>query len=351
MSVPIRIDDSSNIFHRFAHGDKDKTAICTGIQASGHGMQRFSADFTGSILLFSLNDDHSSVVMRRIPVDRLFSQHKRLYIVIDEYFQGKSMQEYLNDAHSDSPRREFSEFSYMMGMIINTYSHLLPLPINPQHILHSSGKLLILPEKWSHIITSYESEQSRQKGLARINYPDQHGFDKKKLQTFCFACSLYYMLSQHWSIEEDDNSIHDRLKRMKVHRPIEALLPEIPEELAAWFHEALRLKISDCSVPIFYLKKPQSLQSADRSPENTDRRIRSWQRSLKREKLRNTIRRHILPISIAAAVLIIFLASMAAIIRQATSDLLITGLAPEEVIRTFYESYNNLDHTFMADAT
>ena len=338
--------DSPNIFHRFEQDGKSKTAIDTGIQASGHSFSRIREQFTGSAILASLNKN--TVETREIQIDQFFSHEKRVYIILDEYFSGNCLREYF--AYSDfSPQKR--ECMRLMGMIIHSLSDRLSAQINPNHILHSDGQILLLPKEWSQIISVNESEASQQKGFEQINFPDIENLEPQRSQLHAYASSLYFMISGKWPTEGRDVHFQHRLKRKKTYRPIEMLLPRISEDLANWFYQALRMETDDYLLPLQYLDAME-IDAISASEDNSElSRVQSYQKSLKREELRVGIKKKAGLIIALTAVLVTFLVLGINAIQQATRDLVVTGMSPDEVVRNFYESYNTRDHGFMSEAT
>ena len=351
MEAYMQLINSSNLFQRLELNGHSRTAINTGIQASGHSLSKIREQFTGPALIISLDKDPSKLTIEETPIEQFLSSEKQLYIVLHDYFSGNSLQNYLAYSGLDPQKREFI---HLMAMIINSHSSLLPAQINPNHILHDSdkGRIFLLPGEWSRIISAHELESSREKGFDQLNYPDVEGFEARILQTHFLAGLLYFMLSGKWAVESDDMHFQHRLKRMKIYRPIEAQFPQMPAALADWFYRALRMEASDCSPLLSYLDYLDELRSGPISePESNSPRLQSYQKALGRELLRVKIKTRAGLIIALLSVLIAVSAFGITAIRQATRSLAITGMPPEEVLENFYESYNNLDHVFMSEAT
>ena len=361
-------------FHCFEQDGHSKTAIYTGIGASGHSMAKVREKITSPAIIISPNiqpggladGNPSTYSIREVPIEQIISHNNQLYIILNECFTGNTLQDYFtqtnltghesilgggtslsNDLMQTNLSMQKGECLQMLATIIIEHGKQLPPHIHPDHILHGDRGLLLLPGKWSAMLSQYESGQDREQGFEQINYPDVKNHALLELQLYALASSAYFLLSTRWPVEGNDRECQRRLKRIKVQQPIEMLLPEIPGELADWFDRALKLAADDSSPLLRYL------QNASKPAEQEDRsrRISAYRKALKRELWWQKITRHRLGIiSLLSTFTIIAIIGIASV-RTATRDLAITGLSPEQVVRGFYTSYNSLDHNFMAEAS
>jgi hypothetical protein len=358
----MQLINSHNLFHRIEIDGSTHTAIDTSIASSGPGMNKIQRNLTGPA--FHIRSSSDGLEVKEIPLKKLLSIEGTIHIILDEYFSGHTLLDYLSYREDFSPAKA-SLFTMLAGLF-RERPDILPSSINPNHLLHcDDNSLFLLPQNWSTVLSAYESEAQLERGAYRLNYPDSSIYDRARLQTYFLANALQYMITRRWLYPADELEAYRRLQRKQLALPVRSVYRDAPDELSRWIDGALKLE--EESIPDNLAKTLQELAATppnipgEALPDLQDKstmealsdipEISSYRRQIRRDALFNSLRRHsVLVIGISVATVLV-IAGLITTVQNLTEDLEITGLEPAEVVREFYLSYNRLDHEFMNQAT
>lgn len=363
----MQLIQSHNLFHRLEQNGKTKTAIDTGIQASGPGMTRLKDKLSQNALVITLSPDTSEgdgFEYRKIPLDQVLSFDKTIYLTLEEYFSGNTLQDYLD--YNDPISEEEARLIVSLLKFSQSHSDLLPEQLNPQHILMDGDDILILPGQWSRAISTNEHIGSLSKGFEQVNYPDNGMYKAFRLQRFALAASLYRILTGEWPVREENLELQRRFKRKGLITPIEFYLPELESWATQWFEDILSLRdfnsaddMDESHVYDWILSLPEATVkvATHKHPETSDPaasendRLGKYLRRMRLERRLQHMKAKTPILTFAGLLAIVLLAVGITAVRNATRDLAVTGLTPDQVVREYYESYNRLDHGYMEEAT
>jgi hypothetical protein len=359
----MQLINSHNLFHRLEIGGVSHTALDTGIASNGPGMTKIRNAVTGAAMRIVPEQDGFST--SPVDVDQILSLDGRIHLVLKGYFNGHTLRDYIDY------RQDFSgETASLFALLFRIYRHqpeLLPVNLNPHHILHcEDGTLLILPEAWSLLLSANESEESLDSGQRRLTFPDTTMFEPWRVRLYALVNALYFMITRRWPYPGDDLESYRRYQRRNLAMPVELIYPDMDADLARWINASLQMEADGLAEDIEdqlrklgerrphipgdglpEYRRPRDPEDRKREPAN----FAFYRRQLQRERVFAWVKRRSLPLVIAASVLIVAVAGTITTVQNLTADLLITGLEPAEVVREFYESFNRLDHEFMSQAT
>ncbi|AHC14994.1 hypothetical protein [Salinispira pacifica] len=362
----MQLIQSHNLFHRLEHNGETKTAIDTGIQASGPGMTRLKDKLSQNALVISLlqgKEEPEDFQYRKIPLDQVLSFDGTIYLTLNEYFTGNTLQDYLD--YQDPISSDEAKLIVSLFKFSRRHSDLLPEQLNPQHILLDGERLLILPAQWSRAISTNENIGSLSKGFEQVNYPDNGMYKSFRLQHFALASSLYRILTGQWPVREENLELKRRFKRKGLITPIEYYLPGLEDWVLQWFDHTLSLRDfaprgnkTDDDIYEWILNLPSQPPeiSTGKHPDSRDtemaesERLARYFRRMRIERRLQHMKARAPMLTFAGLVAIVLLAVGITVVRNATRDLAVTGLSPDEVVREYYESYNSLDHGFLEEA-
>ncbi len=371
----MQLIDSHNLFHRLDIDRTQFTAVDTGISASGPGIAKLRQNLTGGAMLIRRDTDGRSMTATVVPIYQILALDSRVHIVLSGYFSGHTLSDYLGQR--DTFSREKADFFSLLFLMFRENLDLLPERVNPQHILYcDDASILLIPEQWSRVLSSYETERSLSKGYRVINYPDPDMFEKPRIVQFYLACALEYVLTRVWPYAFLEPHHLSRMQRKMLAVPLELIDPGLPDEISDWIDAALVMEAENPPEAIDTIlqrlaDEPPAVHP-DRDPSiyaDTDRRaadrravadrraasdnpqIRRYRTRMKQVQAVNWIRRHSVAVTAITLSAIVFIAAGITVIQNFTRDLMITGLSPAEVVAGFYDSYNNLGHEFMSEAT
>ncbi len=217
------------------------------------------------------------------------------------------------------------------------------------------GGVLFLPPSLMRELRSMHPEPFKLQVFEMINHPDIE--DPQKSLSFSVASLLYRVILGHYPFEaESEEEVHNLIRHARL-LPLSLIEPGFREDLSRmilagldrgqdpvpsleqWQEILAACKREGLYRDITEMEREQILRRARQETRKTDQAYRRkvfWQR-------------HWRTVAIVSAAIVVTGALAGSLLKTVLAPRETRGFSPQEVVETYYQSMNDLNHTLMED--